>query len=148
MDSDGGAKLFVGGLNWLTTKGSTGFSRLEGLQAYFEKFGQVSDCIVMRDPDGKSRCFGFVTFSDPSVVDAVLEKTHILDKKQVLHARAISRSTPSGLRARVQEAIQRRPQVKLLGHTTRCLLEGFIRRQTKSILLPISSNLEKSRTPL
>lgn len=63
---------------------------------YFEKFGQVSDCIVMKDPDGKSRCFGFVTFSDPSVVDTVLEKTHILDKKQVLQARAILDRSQAG----------------------------------------------------
>lgn len=55
----------------------------EGLKAYFEQFGLVSDCNIMRDPTGRSRCFGFVTFADPVVVDIVLQKTHILDKKQV-----------------------------------------------------------------
>lgn len=56
---------------------------IDGLKAYFEQFGQVLDCNIMRDPTGKSRCFGFVTFADPVVVDIVLQKTHILDKKQV-----------------------------------------------------------------
>lgn len=56
---------------------------VEGLKAYFEQFGQVVDCNIMRDPTGRSRCFGFVTFADPLAVDIVLQKTHILDKKQV-----------------------------------------------------------------
>lgn len=58
---------------------------LDGLKAYFEQFGAVADCNIMRDPTGRSRCFGFVTFVDPVVVDIVLQKTHILDKKQVCH---------------------------------------------------------------
>ena len=37
----------------------------------------------MRDPTGRSRCFGFVVFADPVVVDIVLQKTHTLDNKQV-----------------------------------------------------------------
>jgi hypothetical protein len=57
---------------------------VDGLKAYFEQFGQVIDCHIMRDPTGKSRCFGFVNFSDPSIPDVILQKTHILDGKQVL----------------------------------------------------------------
>lgn len=53
------------------------------MKAYFEQFGQVIDSHIMRDPTGKSRCFGFVNFADPSVLDVVLQKTHILDSKQV-----------------------------------------------------------------
>lgn len=56
---------------------------IDGLKAYFEQFGQVIDCHIMRDPTGKSRCFGFVNFSDPSIPDVILQKTHILDGKQV-----------------------------------------------------------------
>ena len=59
------------------------FIVLDGLKAYFEQFGQVIDCHIMRDPSGKSRCFGFVNFSDPSIPEIVLQKTHILDGKQV-----------------------------------------------------------------
>lgn len=73
-DSDA-SKLFVGGLNRSTTS--------DGLKSYFEKFGPLKDCVVMYDPEGKSRCFGFVTFENAPVVDMVLKKTHILDKKQV-----------------------------------------------------------------
>lgn len=75
LDTEAG-KIFVGGLNWMTNE--------EGLKAYFEQFGQVSEVILMRDPTGKSRCFGFVTFTDYNVVDNVLQKIHILDKKQVI----------------------------------------------------------------
>lgn len=59
------------------------FLYLEGLRAYFEQFGQVTECVIMKDPTGRSRCFGFVSFSDPEVLDSLLQKTHILDKKQV-----------------------------------------------------------------
>jgi len=65
----------VGGLHWNTTN--------EGLKAYFEQFGQVTESLIMRDPTGRSRCFGFITFADPAVIDIILQKTHILDKKQV-----------------------------------------------------------------
>lgn len=82
-------KIFVGGLHWNTTDGKDVASMppvtmaIDGLRAYFEQFGQVIECHIMRDPTGKSRCFGFLTFSDSSVVDTILQKTHILDKKQV-----------------------------------------------------------------
>ncbi len=56
---------------------------IDGMRAYFEQFGQVTECHIMRDPTGKSRCFGFVSFADTTVVDAVVSKTHILDNKQV-----------------------------------------------------------------
>ncbi len=69
-------------------------SVLDVLKAYFEQFGQVIDCNIMRDPSGRSRCFGFVTFADPLVVDIVLQKTHVLDKKQVCMERGISWSSP------------------------------------------------------
>lgn len=53
------------------------------MKAYFEQYGQVVECMIMKDPTGKSRCFGFVTFSDPNVLDDILSKVHVLDKKQV-----------------------------------------------------------------
>lgn len=56
---------------------------VDGMKAYFEQFGQVTESHIMKDPTGKSRCFGFVNFADGSVLDAVLQKTHILDSKQV-----------------------------------------------------------------
>ena len=55
----------------------------EGMRAYFEQFGIVQECSIMKDPTGRSRCFGFVCYEDPAVLDVVLQKIHILDKKQV-----------------------------------------------------------------
>jgi RNA-binding protein Musashi len=70
------SKVFIGGLNWTTDE--------QMLHSYFEKFGPVVECTIMRDPaTGKSRCFGFVTFSEPAVVDKIIRQVHILDSKQV-----------------------------------------------------------------
>ncbi len=77
-------KLFIGGLSLNTNKSS--------LQTYFEQFGDVTDCVVMKDDSpngtGKSRGFGFVTFTDPETVFCcgITDKPkggHILDGKVV-----------------------------------------------------------------
>ena len=58
-------KLFVGSLSWDTDD--------HGLRAAFEKFGDVSDAKVIADREsGRSRGFGFVTFSDPSAADRAI----------------------------------------------------------------------------
>ena len=50
-------KLFVGGLSWNTDD--------HGLRTAFEAFGSVEDAKVICDREtGRSRGFGFVTFSD------------------------------------------------------------------------------------
>jgi RNA recognition motif-containing protein len=52
-------KLFVGGLSWNTTD--------HDLRQAFEKFGDIEDAVIITDRDsGRSRGFGFVTFSDDS----------------------------------------------------------------------------------
>lgn len=73
-------KIFVGGISWNT--------REEGLKQYFEKFGEVSDCVIMRDPmqpkeQNKHRGFGFVTFKDPQVIPQILQCSHMLDDKKI-----------------------------------------------------------------
>ncbi|VDN04402.1 unnamed protein product [Thelazia callipaeda] len=70
-------KMFIGGLSWQTTA--------EGLRDYFGKFGEVNECMVMRDPATKrARGFGFITFADPASVDKVLaEEQHELDGKKI-----------------------------------------------------------------
>uniref|UniRef100_A0A8C6TZ45 RNA-binding protein Musashi homolog 2 n=1 Tax=Neogobius melanostomus TaxID=47308 RepID=A0A8C6TZ45_9GOBI len=57
----------------------------EGLREYFGAFGDVKECMVMRDPVTKrSRGFGFVTFEDQAGVDKVLAQSkHELDAKTI-----------------------------------------------------------------
>ncbi|XP_064618943.1 RNA-binding protein Musashi homolog 2-like isoform X4 [Lineus longissimus] len=77
---DNPGKMFIGGLSWQTTPDS--------LKEYFKRFGDVKECMVMKDPVTKrSRGFGFVTFNDPSCVDNVITSgcntPHILDSKKI-----------------------------------------------------------------
>uniref|UniRef100_A0A3B3YB68 RRM domain-containing protein n=1 Tax=Poecilia mexicana TaxID=48701 RepID=A0A3B3YB68_9TELE len=71
------SKMFIGGLSWQTTQ--------EGLREYFCKFGEVKECMVMRDPVTKrSRGFGFVTYADQAGVEKVLaQNRHELDSKTI-----------------------------------------------------------------
>ncbi|XP_071564012.1 heterogeneous nuclear ribonucleoprotein 27C isoform X5 [Temnothorax nylanderi] len=77
MDDDEKGKLFVGGLSWETTQ--------ENLQRYFGRYGEVIDCVVMKNSEsGRSRGFGFVTFSDPANVSLVLQNgPHQLDGRTI-----------------------------------------------------------------
>jgi len=76
-------KIFVGGLNIDTTD--------ENLRNYFSQFGEILDCVVMRTDNGMSRCFGFLTFKDPSVIDNILKQKHKLDGKDIDPQPAIPR---------------------------------------------------------
>ncbi len=59
-------RLFVGGLSWNTTD--------EGLRTAFEEFGEVTDAKVITDRDtGRSRGFGFVTFSSEEDAEGAVE---------------------------------------------------------------------------
>lgn len=55
----------------------------ETLKQYFEQFGKVDACTIMRDAAGRSRCFAFLTFEDPASVNAVMVREHFLDGKVV-----------------------------------------------------------------
>jgi cold-inducible RNA-binding protein len=58
-------KLFVGGLSFDTTDLS--------LRDGFARFGDVTEAKVITDRDtGRSRGFGFVTFSDPAAAKAAI----------------------------------------------------------------------------
>ncbi|KAK4882930.1 hypothetical protein RN001_006249 [Aquatica leii] len=44
----------------------------ENLQEIFNKFGNITSCVVMKNSDGSSKCFGFVAFDNPkSAANAV-----------------------------------------------------------------------------
>ncbi|XP_072552417.1 heterogeneous nuclear ribonucleoprotein A1b [Salminus brasiliensis] len=78
-------KLFIGGLSFETTDDS--------LRAYFEQWGALTDCVVMKDPGSKrSRGFGFVTYSSVEEVDAAMSaRPHKVDGRLVEPKRAVSR---------------------------------------------------------
>lgn len=77
--------MFIGGLTYSTTD--------ESLKEYYSQWGEIVDCVVMRDATTKrSRGFGFVTYSDPSQLDdAMNNRPHVIDGKQVEPKRAVPR---------------------------------------------------------
>lgn len=78
-------KMFIGGLSAVTTEDS--------LRAFFGQWGEVVDAVVMRDPQTKrSRGFGFISYSDQSMVDkAQAARPHVIDGKTVDSKRALPR---------------------------------------------------------
>ena len=84
-------KIFVGGLSPFTKKGKSlslyrclTLTSQETLRDYFARFGELADCVIMQDKNtGKFRGFGFVTFRDATVINAILAKTHVIDGKTV-----------------------------------------------------------------
>lgn len=78
-------KIFIGGLPKDTT--NTIFIK------HFGKYGEITDSVIMKDRySGQPRGFGFITYADPSVVDEVIEDTHVINGKQV----EIKRTIPKG----------------------------------------------------
>lgn len=78
-------KIFVGGLARETSSAQ--------FLEHFGKYGEITDSVIMKDrKTGQPRGFGFVTYAEPSVVDKVIEDTHIINGKQV----EIKRTIPKG----------------------------------------------------
>lgn len=78
-------KLFIGGLNYKTTE--------ESLKSHFEQWGEIVDCVVMRDRNTRrSRGFGFVTYKRAHMVDdAQAARPHKVDGREVEPKRAVPR---------------------------------------------------------
>ncbi|XP_067131446.1 heterogeneous nuclear ribonucleoprotein 87F isoform X3 [Centruroides vittatus] len=78
-------KLFIGGLDYKTTEDS--------LKGHFEQWGEIVDCVVMRDPNTKkSRGFGFITYKQAYMVDdAQAARPHKVDGREVEPKRAVPR---------------------------------------------------------
>ncbi|XP_037706747.1 heterogeneous nuclear ribonucleoprotein A3-like [Choloepus didactylus] len=78
-------KLFIGGLRFETMDDS--------LREHFEKWGLITDSVVMRDPQTKCpRGFGFVTYSCVEEVDAAMcAGPHKVDEHVVEPEGAVSR---------------------------------------------------------
>nr|XP_040248274.1 heterogeneous nuclear ribonucleoproteins A2/B1 isoform X2 [Aegilops tauschii subsp. strangulata] len=85
---DSSGKIFVGGVAWETTE--------ESFSKHFGKYGAITDSVIMKDKHTKMpRGFGFVTFSDPSVIDKVLEDEHNIDGRTVEVKRTVPREEMS-----------------------------------------------------
>ncbi|KQK17940.1 heterogeneous nuclear ribonucleoprotein A0 isoform X2 [Brachypodium distachyon] len=76
----------------------------ETFSKHFQKYGAITDSVIMKDKHTKMpRGFGFVTFSDPSVIDRVLEDEHTIDGRTVEVKRTVPReemSTKDGPKTR------------------------------------------------
>lgn len=72
-EKDMSKKLFVGGLSWDTDE--------QSLRSHFESFGDLDEVKIITDRDtGRSRGFGFVTFSGTEEANRAIEE---LDGKQL-----------------------------------------------------------------
>ncbi|XP_058778627.1 heterogeneous nuclear ribonucleoprotein 1 [Vicia villosa] len=77
-------KIFIGGLARETT--------IAQFIKHFGKYGEITDSVIMKDrKTGQPRGFGFITYSDPLVVDKVIEDPHVINGKQVEIKRTIPR---------------------------------------------------------
>lgn len=88
QDPEQNSKLFIGGLSFETNEA--------GLKAYFSKWGEIKDCIVMRDSATKrSRGFGFIKYKSKESVDEVQKaRPHKIDDRDVESKRAMPRDDP------------------------------------------------------
>ncbi|KAK3004043.1 hypothetical protein RJ639_018355 [Escallonia herrerae] len=91
-------KIFVGGLSANLTE--------EEFRTYFEKFGRITDVVVMHDNvTHRPRGFGFITFDSEDAVEDVMQKSfHELTGKLVEVKRAVPKegnSSSNGYTARV-----------------------------------------------
>ena len=60
-------KIFIGGLSWDTDD--------DGLRNAFERFGDITEAKVITDREtGRSRGFGFVTFTDSAAAQAAIKE--------------------------------------------------------------------------
>ncbi|XP_076437396.1 heterogeneous nuclear ribonucleoprotein A1-like 3 isoform X2 [Babylonia areolata] len=81
-------KLFIGGLSYETDE--------KGLREHFETWGEIVDCVVIRDPNSKrSRGFGFITYKDVDGIDqAQANRPHNIGGREVETKRAMPRDEP------------------------------------------------------
>ncbi|KAH9615529.1 hypothetical protein KSS87_022347 [Heliosperma pusillum] len=84
-------KIFVGGLSSNLTE--------EEFKSYFEKFGNITDVVVMHDnTTNRPRGFGFITFESEEVVEKIMQKSHHeLAGKRVEVKRAVPREATKNM---------------------------------------------------
>lgn len=85
---NGGAKLFLGGTSPNTTT--------EGIRELFQQYGAILDAVAMINKDGSPRCFGFVTFEDQEVADAVIAEHAVNPIELDGHSLDLKSAAPPG----------------------------------------------------
>ncbi|CAE7555316.1 CELF4 [Symbiodinium sp. CCMP2592] len=92
--------IFVGGLRKTTEE--------DRVTAHFAKFGQVEQVDIKRLPDGTSRGFAFVKFSDHDAVEKVIDAhaKHMIDNKWVEVKRHDGIAASAGLTTSMQKATE------------------------------------------
>ncbi|XP_067929596.1 heterogeneous nuclear ribonucleoprotein A0-like [Watersipora subatra] len=90
-------KVFIGGLHPETDD--------EAMKSYFSKYGEILDCIVMKDSQTRrSRGFGFVAFDKSECVDRLqADRPHSLGGKRVDTKRVVPKETSQGRSEREQK---------------------------------------------
>nr|CBH19571.1 RNA recognition motif containing protein [Oryza sativa Indica Group] len=84
--SGGAGKIFVGGLPRDTTEAD--------FVKHFGQYGEIVDSVIMRDKHtSQPRGFGFITYSNPAVVDRVMDDIHEFNGKQVEIKRTIPKDS-------------------------------------------------------
>ena len=71
----------------------------------FEKYGEITSAIVVRDPEGKSRGFGFVNFKEPEAADEAVRELNESDfnGKKLFVGRFQKRGERSSVLKRIHE---------------------------------------------
>lgn len=72
-------KLFVGNLDWHASE--------EDFKALFERVGEVEEAIIIKEPSGRSKGFGFVTYTNDADADKAVAE---LNGSEDLGGRAIN----------------------------------------------------------
>eukprot|EP00933_Yihiella_yeosuensis_P068332 TRINITY_DN7387_c0_g1_i2.p1 TRINITY_DN7387_c0_g1~~TRINITY_DN7387_c0_g1_i2.p1 ORF type:complete len:551 (-),score=149.39 TRINITY_DN7387_c0_g1_i2:349-2001(-) len=75
------SKLFIGGITRNTTT--------KHLRDHFQQYGRILDCVAMRQPDGRSRGFGYVTLDSTEAADQAMAVPQIIDGRRVDMKRAV-----------------------------------------------------------
>lgn len=76
-------KIFVGGVSWNTEE--------PAFKEFFAAYGEITDAVVMRSAEGKSRGFGFVTFTSAQAVEKCMSEALELDGRRLDVKKAVPR---------------------------------------------------------
>jgi len=112
---DGQLKLFIGGLNYLSLQSD--------IKSYFETFGRVLGCTLLKDKSsGKSRGFAFVTIDDPgnfyNLQSSLIEgeiKIKILTRNHEINGKIVD----------VKPAVEGQQRIDMLDATRKIFVGGL-----------------------